>query len=132
MHYRCNVPHATGYAYYGGRGIKVCERWNDVDAFIEDMGYSVKGMSLDRIDSNGNYEPSNCRWIERNRQILNTRMNIVERIVEYKGETMPLTKLAKLTNIAYATLYDRIRKGQSIETATRPVREYKKTSFIFT
>lgn len=63
MRMRCNNPNNHKYANYGGRGIQVCERWNDFKNFLEDMGASFsEGLSLDRIDVNGHYTPANCRW----------------------------------------------------------------------
>ena len=61
---RCTNPNVESYEYYGNRGIKVCDRWlHSFENFLEDMGHSSRGLSIDRINSKGNYEPGNCRWI---------------------------------------------------------------------
>jgi hypothetical protein len=74
MKYRCNDPNNASYCYYGARGIKVCERWLDSYAnFLSDMGHKPHGCSLDRIDSDGNYDPLNCRWATFKEQARNRR-----------------------------------------------------------
>lgn len=85
---RCSNPKATRFDLYGGRGIKVCERWHSVENFIEDMYPSYQeGLSIDRIDGNGNYEPSNCRWTTKVIQSRNTRILKSTNTSGYRGVT---------------------------------------------
>ncbi|MCK4499607.1 hypothetical protein KAU11_03870 [Candidatus Babeliales bacterium] len=75
MQRRCNYPKDPSYKYYGGRGIKVCERWNSFKNFYLDMGDKPEGLTLERKDNNGNYEPGNCEWASRKTQTRNSRPN---------------------------------------------------------
>lgn len=104
---RCKTPSATGYAQYGGAGIKVCERWHKFDNFLADMGDAAPGMSIDRIDSAGNYEPGNCRWATRQQQNENRKS---VRVYEHGGLRMNLTQWAKHLGINKATMYERMEK----------------------
>ena len=83
---RCTNPNNKRYKYYGGRGIKVCDRWLDVRNFVADMYPSYQeGLTLDRIDVNGNYEPDNCRWTTQSIQMCNTRDIQLRNTSGYRG-----------------------------------------------
>jgi hypothetical protein len=73
MRQRCNDPKNKHFKHYGGRGIKVCSRWDRYENFLADLGRKPAGHSLDRIDVNGNYEPANCRWADAITQRRNQR-----------------------------------------------------------
>lgn len=94
---RCLNPHAPDYQNYGGRGIKVCPPWiGSFDAFLADMGLRPEGASLDRIDVNGDYVPSNCRWATRSRQQRNKRTTPM---LTWQGVTLSWADWAERTGI---------------------------------
>lgn len=109
----------TNYSHYGARGIKVCTEWrNDFMAFYNwamANGYQPN-LSLDRINVYGNYEPSNCRWVDMKVQSNNKTNNI---FVEYKGNKVTLSQLSQLTGIARTTLLGRYQKGDRGERLVR-------------
>ena len=73
MRNRCNNPNTPRYKDYGGRGIRVCSQWDDFAVFLTDMGERPHGMTLDRVDNDGDYEPGNCRWATYQQQAANNR-----------------------------------------------------------
>lgn len=105
---RCNCPTDSAYKDYGARGIKVCREWeNDPVAFYKwsiDNGWK-KGLSIDRINNNKGYSPSNCRWTTKTVQNRNRRCVLS---ITYKGETHTLKEWSKITGINYQTLLSRI------------------------
>ena len=94
------------YYAYGGRGIKLCKRWRSFENFLADMGERPKGTSIDRINNNGGYNPSNCRWTTNKQQAKNKSNTI---LVTYKKRTKPLIEWANELGINYKTLVYRIK-----------------------
>jgi len=108
MRQRCNNPKYTQYRDYGGRGIKVCDRWSVFSNFLEDMGDRPEGMTLDRKDTNGDYTKDNCKWSTKAEQVRNTRRNVW---IERNGERMILSDWAKRIGVNPVTLGQRYRAG---------------------
>jgi hypothetical protein len=115
MRSRCNNPNANAYYRYGGRGIKVCERWEvSFSNFIEDMGPRPSNKhSIDRIDNNGDYEPGNCRWGILEEQARN-RSNAVR--VSFGGQNYRVDELSKISGLAEPAVRQRLAKGWSAES----------------
>lgn len=115
MKQRCDNPKSHAYNLYGGRGITYCDKWEIFTGFLADMGERPEGKSLDRIDSNGDYTPDNCRWATQKEQTRNMSRNVV---IEYEGKEMTVAELAEYAGINYYTMWGRLFKfGWSIEDA---------------
>ena len=115
MRDRCNNPNNPAYKDYGGRGIEVCERWNDCATFIEDMGpRPSRKHSIDRIDNDSGYSPDNCRWATKKQQQRNMRTTAM---LEYEGQLVPRIELAERFGIPENTLRGRLNAGMPLEVA---------------
>jgi hypothetical protein len=114
MRQRCLNPKNRRWKDYGGRGITICARWASFENFLSDMGFKPKGTSLDRVNNDGNYEPSNCRWATPKEQRTNTRTFT---LIEYEGITQSIEGWAAETGIKPHTLACRLRRGWSVEDA---------------
>lgn len=121
---RCCNPMDKAYSNYGGRGIAVCDKWqND---FLDFYNWSMtngyeKGLTIDRINVNGNYEPKNCRWVDRMVQANNTRKN---KLIEYNGKTQTLQQWCREIGIDHKVIEWRLDRGWTVEQALfKPVRK---------
>jgi len=119
MHTRCSNKNSSGYDAWGGRGIKVCDRWQKFETFFADMGDCPAGMSIDRINNNGDYEPSNCRWATRSEQGRNTRAT---RFIEFNGQKKCLIDWADSIGIDQSSLRERLDKWPLSAALTTPKR----------
>lgn len=121
MNCRCSRPNDPNYKHYGGRGISVCDEWRDFEVF-QTWAYSngyKKGLTIDRIDVNGNYCPENCRWVDWYVQGNNRRNNVK---YEFQGESHTLSEWSRILGYNRATLLSRIKSGWLIEKAfTTPI-----------
>jgi hypothetical protein len=114
MRQRCQQEYIKAYPRYGGRGIKVCERWESFENFLADMGERPAETSLDRINNDGDYEPGNCIWATREQQNANRRVSVW---LEFNGERLTVAQWAKRVGLNYTTLWRRVRAGWSHELA---------------
>lgn len=120
---RCTNPNRSQYQYYGGRNIKVCKRWSKFKNFLKDMGEVPPGHQIDRINNNGNYCKSNCRWVTSKQQQRNKQNN---RPITYNGRTQLLIEWAEETGIDRETIAARLKRGWSIEKALiTPIQKHK-------
>ena len=115
MHGRCKNPQTKSFNRYGGRGIKVCERWSKFENFYDDMfsGYE-EGLQLDRINTDGDYSPSNCKWSTR---IENANNRCNNKILVYQNKVYTMSQLAREFNLPRYVLKNRINRGWSVEKA---------------
>ena len=124
---RCLNPHNKGYPNYGGRGITLCNEWMNYEPFMDwalSHGYD-KSLSIDRIDVNGNYEPSNCKWSTKQEQNRNRQYRF---LVTYHGETKPLYEWTDILGKDYKKMYNRLKyQGFSAERAfEEPIKSPKR------
>lgn len=119
---RCTNPNFIKWKYYGGKGVRVCERWlSSFVAFFEDMGECPDGLTLDRIDSTKDYEPGNCRWATSAQQMRNTSRT---RMITYNGRTQCMTDWAIEVGMPFSCLKTRIDRlnwpvGKALTTPSR-------------
>ncbi len=121
---RCHNPKTKRYADWGGRGIKVCERWQTFENFLEDMGLPPDGMTLDRVDNDLGYSMDNCRWASPKDQSRNRRDN---HLITFRGETKCLMEWSITLGYKYSTLCTRLSRGMSVERAfTKSTRDHSR------
>jgi hypothetical protein len=119
MRSRCERPTNNRYYTHGGRGVKVCERWLKFENFLADMGKKPSPKhSVDRIDNDGHYEPSNCRWASPKEQSSNTRRNV---FISHNGIILTAQQWADRTGINRRTILQRFRKGWPSDRILKPV-----------
>lgn len=115
MRQRCNNENAPAFKNYGGRGIRICERWNKFEHFLDDMGRRPSEKhSIDRIDNDGPYTPDNCHWVLSSKQVRNRRLS--KKLYAF-GKTKLLIEWAEEYNIPYKKLWKRLHDGIEPEEA---------------
>jgi hypothetical protein len=116
---RCDKANDKDYPNYGGRGIRVCERWKLFENFYADMGEALGKTTLDRIDNAEGYSKENCRWVLMKTQQNNKRTNVN---ITYQGITLTISEWAEKLNIGYSTLWRRLKRNLPLEKALVPHR----------
>jgi hypothetical protein len=111
---RCHSPKSSSYARYGGRGIRVCQRWLDsFQNFLNDMGKKPHpNLSLERVDNTKGYSKDNCVWATASEQQNNRRVN---RIIEFNGESHTATQWSRILGIGKGTIFSRLKRGMPVE-----------------
>lgn len=129
MRTRTNNPRFKDWMLYGGRGIKCCQRWGSFENFFADLGPKpTPAHSLDRIDSDGHYEPGNCRWATPKQQARNWKSR--NRLLTFHGETLPLSAWAERLGCRRELIRDRLAMGWTVERAlsTPPIRQRERSA----
>lgn len=122
---RCRNVNESAYPLYGGRGIDICNSWEEFEGFYADMGPRPSTKhSIDRIDVNKGYSPDNCRWATMKEQQRNRSNN---RLVTYLGETAPLSQMCEKHGLNYRTVHRRLSLGAPIELAMTDARLPRKS-----
>ena len=112
---RCHTPNSPSFQNYGARGIAVCKRWRgSFAAFYKDMGRRPTGGTLERVNNNGPYSPSNCRWANMREQSNNTRRN---RVIKFHGKAMTTAQWARELGITPMSLWKRLNRGTPLHRA---------------
>lgn len=123
MIYKCEKPDHPQYKWYGSRGISVCERWHSFENFLADMGERPRGLTIHRVDNDGNYEPGNCVWANRKTQSRHKRNN---RLVTFNGVTASLAEICERFHLNYGAVSHRLLRGWPDEDAcSRPLRRVR-------
>lgn len=123
--YRCLNPRDSAFHRYGGRGITICDRWRQsFENFLADMGEKPTGLTLDRINNDGNYEPGNCRWAT---YVMQNRNRRGTHPLTFAGITAPISEWAEITGIHRMLIGQRVWNGWSVMRAlTTPPRTYER------
>lgn len=111
MKQRCQNPNCAAFKYYGGRGIRVCRRWQSFAPFLQDMGARPARMTIERIDNDGPYSPSNCRWATQAEQTRNRRGL---RPITWRGRTLLVAEWARELRLKPVTVYMRLYAGMPL------------------